>query len=93
MQRGKEETCEEVVEYWRRRNSKEHKMKEHNDQASSRRGSDQQVVVEEQASVSKNKSKPSLRNLRRRSSTVLNSSVQKIFGDKSRYECNQCFSL
>ena len=92
MQRGKEETCEEVVEYWRRRNSKEHKMKEHNDQASSRRGSDQQVV-EEQASVSKNKSKPSLRNLRRRSSTVLNSSVQKIFGDKSRYECNQCFSL
>ena len=92
MQRGKEETCEEVVEYWRRRSSKEHKMKEHNDQASSRRGSDQQVV-EEQASVSKNKSKPSLRNLRRRSSTVLNSSVQKIFGDKSRYECNQCFSL
>ena len=92
MQRGKEETCEEVVEYWRRRSSKEHKMKEHNDQASSRRGSDQQVV-EEQASVSKNKSKPSLRNLRRRSSTVLNSSVQKIFGDKSRYKYNQCFSL
>ena len=32
----------------------------------------------------KNKNKPSMRNLRRRSSSVLNNSVQKIFGDKSR---------
>ena len=76
MQRGKEETCEEVVEYWRRRSSKELKMKEHNDQARSRRGSAQQVV-EEQVNVTKNKSKPSLRNLRRRSSTVQSKRIER----------------